>query len=122
MASGIVGTLFLIFFGGILLLGLWLILTFNGLVTLKNRVQEALGDIEVQLKRRYDLIPNLVNTVKGYAKHEEGVFTEVTKARSQAMQASTPAEHAQLQSPSARTCRCRGQNSSITPFLQRANT
>jgi len=75
----------------------WLVLTFNGLVVAKNRVEEALGDIEVQLKRRYDLIPNLVNTVKGYAKHEEGVFTKVTEARSQAMQASTPAEHAKAE-------------------------
>ena len=87
----------LIIIGLIVLLGLWLVFTFNGLVTLKTRVEEALGDIEVQLKRRYDLIPNLVNTVKGYAKHEEGVFTAVTEARSRAMQAGTPAEHAQAE-------------------------
>lgn len=60
---------------------------YNGLVKLKVRVDEAWSDITVQLKRRYDLIPNLVNTVKGYAKHEKGVFEEVTKARSQAMNA-----------------------------------
>ncbi len=64
---------------------LWLILTYNGLVSSKNRVGEAWSDIEVQLKRRYDLIPNLVNTVKGYAKHEDSVFTKVTEARAAAM-------------------------------------
>lgn len=97
MVAGIAGVILLIFLGLVLLGGIWLIATFNGLVTLRNRVQEALGDIEVQLKRRYDLIPNLVNTVKGYAKHEEGVFTQVTEARSKAMQAGTPAEHAQAE-------------------------
>lgn len=97
MLTGIAGIILLVLLGLVLLGGLWLIFTFNGLVTLKNRVQEALGDIEVQLKRRYDLIPNLVNTVKGYAKHEEGVFTQVTEARSKAMQAGTPAEHAKAE-------------------------
>ncbi len=92
-----IGIILLAFLGLLLLGGIWLMMTFNGLVTLKNRVQEALGDIEVQLKRRYDLIPNLVNTVKGYAKHEEGVFTQVTEARAKAMQAGTPAEHAQAE-------------------------
>lgn len=76
------------------LLALWLIAVFNGLIRLRNRVDEAWSDIEVQLKRRYDLIPNLVNTVKGYAKHEEGVFTKVTEARANAIQAKTPADHA----------------------------
>ena len=75
----------------------WLILTYNGLITLRNRVKEAWSDIEVQLKRRYDLIPNLVNTIKGYTKHEEGVFTKVTEARAAAMQAKTPAEHAKTE-------------------------
>lgn len=79
------------------LIALWLIAVFNGLIGLRNRVDEAWSDIEVQMKRRYDLIPNLVNTVKGYAKHESGVFEEVTKARSQAMQAGTPAEHAEAE-------------------------
>lgn len=77
--------------------GFWLIAVYNGLITLKTRVEESLGDIEVQLKRRYDLIPNLVNTVKGYAQHEDAVFTKVTEARSNAMQASTPAQHAQAE-------------------------
>jgi len=78
----------------VVVLVLWLIVVFNGLVTLRNRVHEAWSDIEVQLKRRYDLIPNLVNTVKGYAKHEDDVFTKVTEARARAMGAQTPAEHA----------------------------
>ena len=69
---------------------LWLITTYNGLITKRNRVDEAWSDIEVQLKRRYNLIPNLVETVKGYAKHEEGVFTKVTEARSNAMGAQDP--------------------------------
>jgi LemA protein len=65
----------------------WLIWTYNSLVTLKNRVNEAESDIDVQLKRRYDLIPNLVEAVKGYAKHEREVFLKVTEMRSKAMQA-----------------------------------
>ncbi|QQS20911.1 MAG: LemA family protein [Candidatus Moraniibacteriota bacterium] len=67
---------------------------YNGLVTLKNRTEEAWSDIDVQLKRRYDLIPNLVNTVKGYAAHESGVFEKVTEARTKAMQAGTVEEQA----------------------------
>lgn len=66
---------------------LWVIVLFNGLVRLKNRVSEAWSDIDVQLKRRYDLIPNLMETVKGYMKHEEGVLTKVTEARNMAMSA-----------------------------------
>lgn len=68
----------------------WLILTYNGLITLKNRTDEAWSDIDVQLKRRYDLIPNLVNTVKGYASHESGTFEKVIQARSAAMSAQGP--------------------------------
>ena len=70
----------------------WLILVYNGLIRLRNRVDEAWSDIDVQLKRRYDLIPNLVNTVKGYAAHERELFEKVTEARTAAMQAGTPAE------------------------------
>ncbi len=66
---------------------LWLVLAYNGLITSRNRTQEAFSDINVQLKRRYDLIPNLVSTVQGYASHEKTVFEDVTKARSNAMQA-----------------------------------
>ena len=69
---------------------LWLIGAFNGFVSLRNRAQEAWADIEVQLKRRYDLIPNLVNTVKGYATHESTAFEKISEARSNAMQATTP--------------------------------
>ena len=77
---------------------LWAIFVFNRFVSLRNRAQEAWADIEVQLKRRYDLIPNLVNTVKGYATHESSAFENVTKARSMAMSASGPtSEHAQAE-------------------------
>lgn len=68
----------------------WMMLVYNRLVTLKNRTDESWSDIDVQLKRRYDLIPNLVNTVKGYAKHESGVFEKVTEARTRAMAAEAP--------------------------------
>ncbi|MCX6718537.1 MAG: LemA family protein [Candidatus Staskawiczbacteria bacterium] len=64
---------------------LWIIMVFNGLVVLKNRAKEAFADIDVQLKRRYDLIPNLVETVKGYAAHESQLFEKVTEARTAAM-------------------------------------
>ena len=74
---------------------LWIIFVFNRLVTLKNRVKEAWADIEVQLKRRYNLIPNLVETVKGYAAHEREVFEKVTEARTRAMGAKTMKEKAE---------------------------
>jgi LemA protein len=67
------------------LLVIWIVSAYNRLVTLVNRAKEAWADIQVQLKRRYDLIPNLVETVKGYAAHESGVFENVTKARTAAM-------------------------------------
>lgn len=73
--------------GVIAVIVLWLIGTYNSLIKLKNRVMEAWSDIDVQLKRRYDLIPNLVETVKGYAKQENEVFTKVTEARASAMNA-----------------------------------
>lgn len=75
------------------LIVVWAVFSYNRFVTLRNRVKEAWSDIDVQLKRRYDLIPNLVNTVKGYAKHESDAFESVTRARSQAMTAQTPGEH-----------------------------
>lgn len=65
----------------------WLMAVYNGLIRLKNRTNEAWSDIDVQLKRRYDLIPNLVETVKGYAKHERELFENVTRARTAAMAA-----------------------------------
>jgi LemA protein len=77
---------------------LWAVYVFNRFISLRNRAEEAWADIEVQLKRRYDLIPNLVNTVKGYATHESSVFENVTKARSAAMGSSGPNEaHAQAE-------------------------
>jgi len=83
--------------GVIVLVILWLIWTFNRLVTLRNRTQEAWADIDVQLKRRYDLIPNLVETVKGYAAHEKELFQKVTEARTKAMSAGTVGEKAQAE-------------------------
>ncbi len=78
-------TALFIVLGVLALLALWLILLYNGLIKSKLRVDEAWSDITVQLKRRAELIPNLVETVKGYAKHEKGVFEEVTKARTAVM-------------------------------------
>ncbi|MCC7436806.1 LemA family protein [Candidatus Nomurabacteria bacterium] len=80
----------------IILVG-WFVLTYNSFIKGKNQFTEAWADIEVQLKRRYDLIPNLVNTVKGYSTHESGVFEKVTQARSQAMQAGSLADHAKAE-------------------------
>jgi LemA protein len=71
----------------IVIAGFFLIAMYNRLVTLRQRVREAWSDIDVQLKRRYDLIPNLVETVKGYAAHEKGVLEEVTNARAKVQQA-----------------------------------
>ena len=79
------------------LIVIWLIGVYNSLIRLKNRVKEAWSDIDVQLKRRYDLIPNLMETVKGYMKHEEGVLTKVTQARASAMQAQGIAEKGQAE-------------------------
>ena len=73
---------------------LWAIWAYNRFVSLTNRCEEGWSDIEVQMKRRYDLIPNLVNTVKGYAAHEAGTLQKVTDARTQAMGAQTVGEHA----------------------------
>ncbi|HWQ99465.1 MAG TPA: LemA family protein [Candidatus Methylomirabilis sp.] len=75
-------------------IALWLIATYNGLISLKNKTDEAWSDIDVQTKRRYDLIPNLVETVKGYASHESGVFEKVTQARAAAMGAQNPHDKA----------------------------
>lgn len=76
----------------LVVLVLWVVVSFNSLVTLRNRAKEAWADIDVQLKRRYDLIPNLVETVKGYATHESSAFENVTKARAMALGASGVAE------------------------------
>ena len=71
---------------------LFVIITYNRLIRLRNTVKSSWSDIDVQLKKRYDLVPNLVETVKGYASHEKSVFEKVTEARSVAMKASSPAE------------------------------
>ncbi len=83
-----------ILIGAVVLIILWLLATYNGLVTLRNRVREAWSEIDVQLKRRSSLIPNLVEAVKGYAKHEKNVFENVTKARSALMGAKNPGQAA----------------------------
>ena len=72
----------------LIILGIFLISLYNRLIKVRNRNQEAWSDIDVQLKRRYDLIPNLVDTVKGYAKHEKDVFENVTELRTNAINAS----------------------------------
>jgi LemA protein len=78
----------------VVILAIVVIVTFNGLVTLKNRVDEAWSDITVQLKRRADLIPNLVSSVQGYAAHESGVFEAVTAARANTINAAGPKDAA----------------------------
>jgi LemA protein len=81
----------------VVLLLLVVVLLYNRLVRLRNRVENAWAQVEVQLRRRYDLIPNLVETVKGYASHERATFEEVTKARTAAQEARTVAEQAQAE-------------------------
>lgn len=85
---------FIVGAGLVLLLAVFVISAYNGLVTLRQRVKNAWAQVDVQLKRRYDLIPNLVNTVKGYASHERETFEQITRARSQAMGAQTVDEQA----------------------------
>lgn len=86
----IAGIIFIV----VLVIGVFLIAVYNGLIRSRNNVKEAWADIDVQLKRRYNLIPNLVETVKGYASHEKQTFENVTKARAEAMKAQTAKEHA----------------------------
>src|SRR5438270_424620 len=81
----------------VVLAGLYLIVGYNGLVRLRNRIQGAWAQIDVQLRRRYDLIPNLVETVKGYATHEKGTVEAVTAARANAINAQGPAQQAQAE-------------------------
>jgi len=83
-----------IILGAVGLVIVWLVAVYNGLVRTNVRVNEAWSDITVQMKRRSDLIPNLVKTVKGYAKHEEGVFKKVTELRSAPLNAKTVGESA----------------------------
>ena len=84
-----------IILGAVAVVVILIIAMYNGLVRTRNRVHEAYSDIEVQLKRRHDLIPNVIATVKGYAKHEEGVFTKVTEARTNAINTEKPHQKAQ---------------------------
>jgi LemA protein len=88
----------LIVIGVIVLIVFYVILQYNRLVALRQAWRNAFADIDVQLKQRHDLIPNLVETVKGYAAHESGVFEKVTQARAAAMQAQTPEARGQAES------------------------
>jgi LemA protein len=87
----------------VIVLALYAVYAFNRLISLRNRTREAWSDIEVQLKRRYDLIPNLVNTVKGYASHEKEVFEKVTSARANALSAQGPKEVIQAENQLSQT-------------------
>ena len=78
--------------GVLVLLVVWIIMIYNGLVAMRQRVNQSFADIDVQLKQRHDLIPNLVETVKGYAAHERGTLDDVIKARNSAMSAQGPAQ------------------------------
>ena len=94
MDSGI-GIVLLVLLAIVVVIGLWLVATYNGFVRLRNLVQESWRQIDVELHRRHDLIPNLVETVKGYASHERAVFDEVTAARAVAVSPGTsPAQQA----------------------------
>lgn len=86
-----------IILGAVAVIGVWAIWAYNRFVALTNRSEEAWSDIDVQLKRRYDLIPNLIESVKGYVKHEQGTLEKVTQARAQAMGATTVGQHAQAE-------------------------
>jgi LemA protein len=81
---------------------MWVVALYNRLVRLRVEVQQGWANIDVQLRRRYDLIPNLVETVKGYAEHEQGVFQRVTEARTSAMSANGPAQAGEANSMLAR--------------------
>ncbi len=96
-------TLLLIILAIVVVAALWVIATYNGFIQLRVKTEEAWSDIDTQLKKRYDLIPNLVETVKGYASHEDKVFEEVTKARSQAMQATNPQDLAKAENMLSQT-------------------
>jgi len=87
----------LVILGLIVLLVLWAVFIYNGLVAMRQRVNQSFADVDVQLKQRHDLIPNLVETVKGYATHERGTLEAVTQARNAAMAAQGPAAQAQAE-------------------------
>lgn len=98
-AIGIGGMLLIVFLIVLVILAIWVISTYNGFVKLRNLVQESWRQIDVELQRRYDLIPNLIETVKGYAAHERGLFEEVTRARANAagVQQGGPEQRAQAE-------------------------
>lgn len=96
-------SIFLVILIAVVFIAAWFWLTYNGLIKLKNRTKEAWADIDVQLKRRYDLIPNLIETVKGYAAHEKGLFEKVTEARSKAMGAQAVADKGQAENALSQT-------------------
>jgi len=90
-------TFFIIIIAVLALIVIFFIATYNRLIRYKNRTDEAWSDISVQLKRRHDLIPNLIEAVKGYARHERELFQKVTEARSRAVEAGTPKEQAEAE-------------------------
>ncbi len=96
-------TIVYIILGVLALIIVWFIFVYNRLISLKNQVKEGWADIEVQLKRRHDLIPNLIATVKGYAEHEKGVFEKVTEARTRALSAGSIKEKAEAENALAGT-------------------
>lgn len=96
-------TLLIVIIAVIVAIVLWLVAVYNGLIKLKNRTDEAWSDIDVQLKRRYNLIPNLIETVKGYAKHERETLEKVINARNQAMHAGGTAEKAKAENALSQT-------------------
>lgn len=89
----------------LILLAIYVVVSYNGLVVLRERVKNAWSQVDVQLKRRYDLIPNLINTVKGYVKHEQETFSKVTEARTRAIAASTPEEQGNAENQLTTTLR-----------------
>lgn len=107
--------------GILIALILYLVFKYNGFITLVTRTKEAWADIDVQLKRRYDLIPNLVNTVKGYATHESATFEKITEARSKAMQAGTTLEKGEAENMLSSTLKSLFAISEAYPDLK-ANT
>lgn len=92
----------------------WVAMTFNSLIRLRNNTKEAWSDIDVQLKRRYDLIPNLINTVKGYAEHEKDLLEKVTLARAAAMGATATADKAKAENMLTDTLKSLLQSQRIT--------
>jgi len=93
----VIGSLLLVLIGIGVVIALWVVFTYNRLVVLRNRIDNAWSQIDVQLKRRFDLIPNLVESVKGYAAHEKEVFQKVTEARASMTSAQTVAQQADAQ-------------------------